>query len=65
VVFHFGLVSATSLRVGITAGHLEVLELSDWEFQDFIFRMGRAEWLLAKQLLSRFRWRVEQPLTLN
>jgi hypothetical protein len=41
--FRFGLVLATSQLADITAVHLEVLELSDWEFQDFISPMDHAE----------------------
>jgi hypothetical protein len=52
--FRFGLALATSQQVGITAVHLEVLELSDWEFQVFISPMDRAVLLLVKQPRSRF-----------
>jgi hypothetical protein len=43
VVFRFGLVLGTSQLADITAVHLEVLELSDWEFRDFISPMVPAE----------------------
>jgi hypothetical protein len=39
VAFHFGLGLGTSQLADITAVRLEVLELSDWGFQDFISPM--------------------------